>query len=501
VTCKRPQLREIAAGEVGMARGKGPAMKLLAWIPILFVVGCGDSTQATGGSGGTGATAGAGGSAGTSGSGGSGGSGGAGGGAGGSGAIQHVVIIIQENRTLNNLFNGYVSPAGEAAMTTTMAMHNGTAMALQKAPLLQPTDLGHGHRSFVTDYHAGAMDGFLVGGGGTNNGNAYVYTDPTQVQQYWALANNFVLGDHLFQSNTGPSYVAHQYLIAGHSAQVTMNGMTGFVDNNPTSSPWGCDNMTATVTALMANGTEFGGVKPCFDYQTLLDVLDQRGITWHYYTPNKVTNIWSAPETILHIRNGTDWNGKVVQPETQVITDAMNGMLAEVSWVVPTGVNSDHPASSAFQTGPEDHGPEWVAQVVNAIGNNAQLWNTTAIVVVWDDWGGFYDPVAPPQVDTMGLGFRVPLLVISPYAKAGHVSHVQYEFGSVLKFVEQTFGLPSMHSIDANATDERANDLADCFDFTQAPRPYVPVQTALAVQDFLDWQQTIPATPPDEDDD
>src|SRR5262249_52792008 len=236
------------------------------------------------------------------------------------------------------------------------------------------------------------------------------------------------------------------------------------------------------------------------DYQTLLDVLDQHGITWHYYTPNKIMNIWSAPETIMHIRNGADWNGKVVQPETQIISDAANGMLPEVSWVVPTGVNSDHPASQAFMTGPEDHGPQWVAQVVNAIGSNARLWDHTAILITWDDWGGFYDAVPPPQLDTMGLGFRVPLLVVSPYAKAGHVSKVQYEFGSILKFVEETFGLPSMHSIDANATDDRANGLADCFDFAQQPRPYAPIATVLSVEDFLIEEQGIPATPPDNDD-
>jgi phospholipase C len=462
----------------------------------MLLAACGDDTSGQAGAGG-----GSGGTAGTGTGGSGGGTGGSGGGGGGGAQIKHVVIIIQENRTLNNLFNGYVSPTGESALTTTMGMHNGTAMALQKAPLLQPIDIGHAHRSFVNDYHAGAQDGFAVGAGGTNNGNAYVYTDPMDVQPYWNLANQFVLADHMFQSNTGPSYVAHQYLIAGHSAQVTMNGMTGFVDNNPTSAPWGCDNTTATVTALMANGTELTGIRPCFDYQTLPDVMDQHAVSWRYYTPNKIMNIWSAPETIMHLRNGPDWNGNVVQPETQVITDAMNGMLADVSWVVPTGVNSDHPASQAFQTGPEDHGPQWVAQVVNAIGNNAQLWSQTAILITWDDWGGFYDAVPPPQLDSMGLGFRVPLLVVSPYAKAGHVSKIQYEFGSILKFVEQTFGLPSMHSIDPNATDERANDLADCFDFTQAPRPYMPIATALTVENFLLEQTGVPPTPADTDDD
>jgi phospholipase C len=412
------------------------------------------------------------------------------------GLVKHVVIIFQENRTLNNLFNGYVSPTGEKADTTVTAMHNGAPITLQKAPLLQTMDLDHTHQGFVRDYNSGKMDGFQPGTGGTV-GNAYVYTDPADVVPYWDLANNYVLGDHMFQSNTGPSYIAHQYIIAAHSGQATINGMSGFADNNPTSSPWGCDNDGGTVTVLGSAGAEIGKVKPCFDYQTLPDIMDRHSVTWHYYTPNKITNIWSAPETIAHLRDGMDWNTDVIQPETTVLTDAQAGALPQVTWVVPTGANSDHPASKRFGTAPADDGPAWVASIVNAIGNNASLWKDTAIIITWDDWGGFYDGVAPPQVDTMGLGFRVPLLVVSPYAKKGHVSKVQYEFGSILKFVEQTFALPSVHSIDPNATDDRAADLSDCFDFSQAPRAFTAVAARKTIQDFVNGPHK--AEPPDDD--
>ncbi len=144
---------------------------------------------------------------------------------------------------------------------------------------------------------------------------------------------------------------------------------------------------------------------------------------------------WNGYQAINHIYNGPQWSN-VVTPPSQFLTDVQNGTLATVTWVEPTYPDSDHSGNGSTT------GPAWVASVVNAVGES-KFWDSTAIFVMWDEWGGWYDPVAPPYEDYDGLGFRVPLLVISPYAKQGYVSHTQFEHGSILRFVEDTFGLPS----------------------------------------------------------
>ena len=158
----------------------------------------------------------------------------------------------------------------------------------------------------------------------------------------------------------------------------------------------------------------------------------------------------------------------------------MDGNLAPVTWVTPSKLDSDHPARHS------NTGPSWVAAVVNAIGESS-YWPTSAIIVVWDDWGGFYDNAPPPQLDYRGLGIRVPCLIISPYAKQGYVSHVQYEYGSILRFIEEVYGIPagSIGSTYQGYTDGRANSLDDAFDFTQNPRPFYPIGSKYPMSHFL----------------
>jgi phospholipase C len=198
----------------------------------------------------------------------------------------------------------------------------------------------------------------------------------------------------------------------------------------------------------------------------LTDLLDFKGVSWRYYQVGLGVGLWHAFDAIRHVRYGPDY-ANVVTPPTTILTDISTGTLPGMSWVMPAdSKHSDHPGNRS------NEGPSWVAAVVNAVGNS-QYWNNTAVIVTWDEWGGLYDHVAPPMMNNyMELGFRVPLLIISPYAKQGHVSHVQYEFGSIIAFAEETFGIPkgSLH-----ATDARANDLSDAFDFSQAPRPFVTI--------------------------
>ncbi len=189
---------------------------------------------------------------------------------------------------------------------------------------------------------------------------------------------------------------------------------------------------------------------------------------------------------------GADWTNHVIFDQTQILTDISSNQLADVSWVIPDGAASDHPTDGT-------EGPSWVASVVNAIGNSP-YWANTAIFVTWDDWGGWYDHVAPPQVlvncQTWGCGyvygFRVPLIVISPYVKAQYISHAQHDFGSILKFVETTFSLPSL-----GYADSMADDFSDCFDFNQTPLPFQTIPSDLDAQYFLNDKR--PPTPPDSD--
>jgi phospholipase C len=271
----------------------------------------------------------------------------------------------------------------------------------------------------------------------------------------------------MFQSNSGPSFAAHQYLIAGQS---------DYAADVPDGSPWGCDAPKGTtVPVINPDGTETGGPFPCFNYTTLGNELDAAGLSWTYYTPALTTQggLFSAYDAVRSVRYGNDWNTRVISPETQILSDVANGKLANVNWVIPSFPNSDHPLAGT------NTGPDWVSSVVNAIGNSP-FWSSTVIFIVWDDWGGWYDHVSPPQLDRMGLGFRVPLIVVSPYARHGYVSHTQHEFGSILKFTEDAFNLPSLGQVDA-----RADNLSDCFDFTQAVQPFLTVQTRHPASFFL----------------
>jgi phospholipase C len=382
--------------------------------------------------------------------------------------IAHVVVVIQENRSFDNMFHGYPGADTVASGRT----HTGQVVPLHATSLTEWYDLTHTVPTFLQSYDRGRMDGFDVATPGLHGDPypAYAYVPQAEVQSYWNMANAYVLGDRMFPSQIDASFTAHQFLIAGQA---------GGTANNPSALPWGCDSPPGTwVGFLRPDRSVSGSVFPCFTYPTLADELDAHGMSWRYYAPpiqggDIGGQVWSAFDAISHVRYGPDWTAHIVSPETSALTDIKNGTLATMTWIVPDFANSDH-ASSLSGTG-----PAWVTAIVNAIGTS-QFWPSTVVIVVWDDWGGWYDHVAPPQVDVAGLGIRVPLLVVSPFAKRGYVSHVQYEFGSILKFTESTFGLKSIAASDA-----RANSLADCFDFTQPPRTYQVLSARRTVDDFI----------------
>jgi phospholipase C len=395
-------------------------------------------------------------------------------------SIQHVIVIMQENRSFDNLFNGF-----PGADTVQSGSSLGTSVALQPIPLEQGTDADHSHIGWWRDWDSGAMDGFTHPHVTYPLPNfPYAYVPQSETVPIWTLAQQYTLADRMFQSNSGESFTAHQYMIAGQSADA---------DENPvTSEPaaiWGCDAPADSTVALVGpNGTDLPGVFPCFDYQTLADELDTANVSWRYYAQQigKGGYVWSAYDAINHIRYSSDWTNNVVSPDTRIFSDLQNGNLAQMTWITPDFAYSDHAGVGATA-----EGPSWVADIVNAVGQS-QYWYSTVILIGWDDWGGWYDHVPPPQVDNMGLGFRVPLIVVSPWARQGYISHQQHEFGSFLHMTEEVFNLPSLGTRDAIS-----DDLSDCFDFTQTPQPYVQVPTSYSPSFFLSANPS--NQPPDDD--
>jgi phospholipase C len=401
--------------------------------------------------------------------------------------IQHIVIIVQENRSVDNLFNGF-----PGADTVTSGLDStGATIPLVPTPLEVGWDPRHLHNDFLGDYDDGAMNGWNLEGINPNPGftappdGAYGFVPHAETKPYFVLAKQFVFADEMFQSNQGPSFPAHQYLISGSSVpetgsqyKVSENIVDSFGGGNG-----GCDAPPKAFTYLIdSQGNETQTIFPCLDRQTIGDLLDAKHMSWRYYTPS-ATYLFSAIDAVRHLRYGPDW-AFVTVPETTIYNDIAGGTLPAVSWVVPISKNSDHSGSQA------NDGPSWVVSITNAIGAS-KYWNSTAIFVTWDDWGGWYDHVPPKILNSYELGFRVPLIVVSPYAKAGYVSHTPHEFGSILRFTEEALGLGSL-----GYTDSRADDLSDCFNFSQSPLPYVNIKAPYSKSYILShWV----LAPPDND--
>ena len=378
------------------------------------------------------------------------------------GPIKHIVFFIKENRTFDNYFGTYPGANG----ATTAMDSEGKVVPLQHEADQIP-DIDHSSRGARMAYDNGKMDRFdlLRSNGQRNPANPYGNNSLTQFHQsdipsYWTYAQNFVLGDNMFSSLMGPSFPNHLYTVAAQSGGAINNPITdrniGTLRN--ATRGWGCDVPNQKVTVQGSDGSTHLQ-EACFNFQTLADELDARGYSWRYYAPPEGSSgyIWSSFNAIRHIRYGPDW--KYVVPAEQFMTDAASGNLPAVSWIVtPARVSEHAPASVCV-------GENWTVQMLNSLMRGPD-WSSTAVFITWDDFGGFYDHVAPQQIDGYGLGFRVPLLVISPYAKKGFIDHTQYEFSSMLRFAEDQLGLPTLTN-----RDKAANDMMGAFDFNQSPRP------------------------------
>ena len=416
--------------------------------------------------------------------------------------IKHVVVIVQENRSFENVFAGW--PGADAPMSGKTS--DGKTIALKSEPF-SGIDICHVWDDAMAAWDHGKMDGFNRERTGGCSGTIspawwpYTYLDRTQIAPYRAMAGQYVLADRMFPTEFGTSFTAHQDLIAG-TTRVTQ--ATSLV-NTPTAMPWGCDAPAGTRTQLITDKRVQLGVSsgpfPCMStYPTIADSLDAGGVSWKYYAPPLTLasggDEWTAFDVIAKVRcahfvapescrgQGKDWHN-VVTPETQALADYAKGKIPGVSWVIPDLQWADYPAI------PSDMGPSWVGDLVDAIGKSKE-WNSTAIVILWDDWGGWYDDASPPQLDYEGNAIRVPCIIVSPYAKKGYVDDTTYEYGSILKFIEQAFNVPSIHT-----TDERAASLLNAFDFTQKPRPFKAIPTKYPPSTFFNAPQS--ERPPDND--
>jgi phospholipase C len=376
--------------------------------------------------------------------------------------IQHVIFIVKENRSFDNVFGLF--PGANGATHATIS--TGAVIPLGLHPDVMNRDTDHLWNSAHTGIDNGKMDRFDLIPEANQNGDYIGETEMNSsvIPNYWSYAGYYVLADNMFSSLSGPSLPNHLYTIAAQS---------GGVYNLPSRAPgtqnwqvtWGCDAPSYETVPVMDSRGVITQQFPCFDFTTLGDELTSAGVSWLYYAPtyNTLGYSFNTYDTINHIRNSSAWTTYDV-PNTQFLTDVSSGHLPAVSWLIAGGVESEHPPNSMCQ------GENWTVQQINAILQSSTYKNNTAIFITWDDFGGFYDHVVPPTVDGFGLGPRVPMLIVSPYAKkgtggSGYISHTQYEFSSVLKFIEEDFGISPLTTRDADA-----NDTTDSFDFTQQPR-------------------------------
>jgi phospholipase C len=435
--------------------------------------------------------------------------------------INHIVVIMQENRSFDNYFGTYPGASG---------IPRGTCMPLSPdhpnvgcvKPFLSTNvisgDLPHGYQSSVIAHDNGKMDGFMVAE--NEDRKTMSYYDNKTIPYYWDLARHYVLADNFYSSVLSYSLPNHWFALAGQAPATSMfyfmhrpphNNILNQAENaSIIAGGGGNQNATMGNTTVAANF----GVNPNPTSTNLRDEVarvyleesnltktvadlfmnNTHNITWKYY--DHLVRAGNYKAAVSSGRAFEFWNpfsakGSTYTPaysshfanRAQIFTDLKNGNFPQVSWVMPSFPISEHPPANITT------GMNWVKHVINAI-MNSPYWNSTAIILTWDDYGGFYDHVAPPQIDKYGLGFRMPTIIISPYSKPGYIDHTQYQFESMLKFIEWRFSLQPLTGRDLHA-----NNLLNAFDFNQKPNlaHIVPLTAAElnAIRPYINLVRTI----------
>src|SRR4051794_31776437 len=422
--------------------------------------------------------------------------------------IKHVIVVMQENRSFDSYFGTYPGADG-------IPMSGGSPSvcipsATQGAPCLRPypdhADRNgggpHSHVDAVGDIDHGKMDGFAVRYSAAQsncsepNDPACTHSDvpdvmgyhtQSDIPNYWAYAQNYVLQDHMFEPNSSWSLPQHLFMVSEWSARCTAHDV-----------PASCTNAVQD-PGTPRSATPLGqpSSDPVYAWTDLTYLMYKQRVSWGYYVVAGTEPDCADDATLScnpKYQNATTpgiWNplpwfdtvkadGQIgnIQSVTNYFSAAKKGTLPAVSWVTPSGTVSEHPPA------PVSAGQSYVTSVINAAMNGPD-WNSTAIFLAWDDWGGFYDHVVPPTVDENGYGLRVPAMVISPYAKKGFIDHDVLSFDAYDKFIEDDFlggqridpatdGRPDPRP-DVRENAKQLGDLTAAFDFGQPPRPPTPL--------------------------
>jgi phospholipase C len=440
-------------------------------------------------------------------------------------AFQHIVIIVQENRTPDNLFQGLCTPPFGAAASCSASPQTGqyniqtdnwlnenspTGVTHPQAlPLVSDYDLDHTHRGFLKMCDkdgtgactmAGAANvGCVVSPGlppphppcPPNPQFKFVDNSSGILNPYLELATRYGWANYMFQTNQGSSFPAHQYIFGGTSAPTAADDAAGIfvADTNGTAQNLGCTSPADLTAPLIEPSGEQHRIYPCLDHETIPDLLPSN-FSWRYYSPDTGTiAIWNAPLAIAHICQshgpgepctGPEWTDNVDSKPADVLKDIAACNLRSVSWVIPTGQNSDHATLT------DGGGPSWVASIVNEIGSSTACdggtgyWKNTAIFILWDDWGGWYDHEPARIRSTIQgdyeRGFRVPLIVVSAYTPRHFISNRRLDFGSILRFIEHNFGITRGALNFADARSKRSGggffelNVARSFKIVDAPK-------------------------------
>jgi phospholipase C len=422
--------------------------------------------------------------------------------------IRHLIFIIQENHSFDNYFGTYPGANGIPPGASNPVDPNSTLMGYvspfhlnAKQPIYiqgdelppgvaDPLDLGDSDNESISPFHLssivttdishtwraahiaydnGRMDGFVYAQNvlGLNGTEAMGYYMRSDLPYYYDYADNYVLDDNFFSSLMGPSLPNHLYIASG-----TSGGIIGNQGETLNSSGVGLSALHLT-------------------WLTLAQELSAANVSWAWYTGDinpSIGTLWNVLPLFAYFQQHPRVLAAHVLNTQNFVDSVKNGSLPAVSWITPGAWKPPNLPSVVAQSATSEHPParldcgmDYVASLVNDI-MQSQYWSNSAIVITWDDYGGFYDHVAPPQVDAYGEGFRVPTLVLSPFAKHHYIDHHMYEFGSLLRLAETIFSVPSLTTRDANT-----NNMTDSFDFHQSPQPPL-VEPA----DFVAGESTSP---------